>query len=235
MRIENDDANKCIIFHPDPGMHSASCVLMHGLGDSAQGLSDLGQMFIKSFPHIKFILPTASEMSVTLNMGHKMNAWYDIIGLDDRASESCEGIMNSVHRVRQLLDNEGALGLPYSRLMLAGFSQGGAMSIYTGLQLPEATQKLGGILVMSGYLPGANSFCLTDGLCSTPVCHLHGEADPVVRLEWAKRTELGLRAKGVELYELRTYPGVQHSISMDMITAATEFIARVLPMDNTYW
>lgn len=235
MRIENDDANKCIIFHPEPGKHSATCVLMHGLGDSAEGLSDLGLMFIKAFPYIKFILPTAGEMAVTLSMGHRCNAWYDIVGLDDRASEFCEGIMDSVHRIRQLLSNEEALGLPYSRLMLAGFSQGGAMSIYTGLQLPEGSQKLGGILVMSGYLPGANSFQLTDGLGSTPVCHLHGEADPVVRLEWAKRTEMGLKSKGVEMYELRTYPGVQHSISMDMISAATEFIAHTLPIEEAFW
>jgi lysophospholipase-2 len=144
MRIENDSANNCLIFHPDDGHHSATVVLMHGLGDSADGLSDLGDMFVRSYPHIKFILPTAEQRPVTLNGGMRMNAWYDIVGLDDRAAESCDGIVESVERVRGLLMKEAALGLPFHRMALAGFSQGGAMSLYTGLQLPDDAHKLAG-------------------------------------------------------------------------------------------
>lgn len=100
-----------------------------------------------------------------------MNAWYDIVGLDDRSAESCEGINASVVRIRDILAAENACGLPYHRMLLTGFSQvgflksksfnlwhssyyskGGALSLYTGLQLPDSSQKLAGIVVMSGLL-----------------------------------------------------------------------------------
>ena len=82
---------------------------------------------------------------MTLNMGQSMNAWYDLVGLDDRASESCDGIDESVNRVRGMLEEEhNSTGLPYARMALAGFSQGGAMSLFAGLQMPEPEQKLAG-------------------------------------------------------------------------------------------
>lgn len=83
---------------------------MHGLGDSADGLADLAEEWAKQMPYVKFILPTAEQRPVTLNGGMRMNAWYDIVGLDDRASESCEGIERSVDRVRALLQHERSLG-----------------------------------------------------------------------------------------------------------------------------
>jgi predicted esterase len=83
---------------------------MHGLGDSADGLADLAEMWAQRLPYIKFILPTAGNRPVTLNGGMRMNAWYDIVGLDDRASESCEGIEDSVERVKTILHQERALG-----------------------------------------------------------------------------------------------------------------------------
>lgn len=129
---------------------------------------------------IKFILPTAVERPVTLNGGMRMTAWYDIVGLDDRASESCDGIEDSVERIRNILTQEKSIGMPYSRMMLAGFSQGGAMSLFTGLQLPDTEQKLAGLLVISGYLPGASKFKLTSGFESIPIMHCHGSSDPVV-------------------------------------------------------
>lgn len=181
MRVERDGNSGTLTIHPADGTHSATVILMHGLGDSAEGLSDLAENWMLALPHIKFILPTASVMPVTLNGGMPMTAWYDIVGLDDRASESCNGIEASVQRVRDILSSEHSnVGMPYSRMMLAGFSQGGAMSLFTGLQLPDTEQKLAGLMVMSGYLPAASQFKLTAGFESVPVRHVHGSADPVV-------------------------------------------------------
>ena len=110
MRIERDGTTNTVTLHPQDGTHSATVVLMHGLGDSADGLADLAEMWAKQSPHIKFILPTAEQRRVTLNGGMPMNAWYDIVGLDDRASESCDGIEASVERVKAILHQEHSLG-----------------------------------------------------------------------------------------------------------------------------
>jgi lysophospholipase-2 len=123
-RVDVDRSDNTITYSPISG-HSATIIFMHGLGDSADGISDIADSWSKQFPHIKFILPTATQRPVTLNGGMSMNAWYDIVGIDDRSAESVEGIEESVERIRKLLLNENSLGLPYSRMILAGFSQVG--------------------------------------------------------------------------------------------------------------
>ena len=126
-----------VIYHAAEGKHCATVILMHGLGDSSDGMASLADVFYIAFPWVKFILPTATTRPVTMNMGHTMTAWYDIVGLDKRSNEHCDGIDVSVARIRKLLEEEHATGLPYSRIALAGFSQGAALSLYTGLQMDE--------------------------------------------------------------------------------------------------
>jgi lysophospholipase II len=143
--------------------------------------------------HVKFVLPTAPTRPVTLNMGHRMNAWYDITQLNDRTHDPNEGIEESATYIRSLIETEmEKTGLSLSRIALAGFSQGGAMSLFTGLQdkyIPlsqcenddaEKNGTLAGVLVMSGYLPNQQAFQLGNSLQSTPVFHCHGTEDPVV-------------------------------------------------------
>ena len=147
-------------------------------------------------PHVKFILPTAPTQPVTMNMGMPMPSWYDITGLDERSNENCKGIQESQKRLQSILEQEHqTTGLPYNRMVLAGFSQGGALSLFTGLQLPK-DQKLAGIVVMSGYLAGAKQFQLTDGLQDIPILHCHGTLDPMVRFPMAELTKNKLAALG---------------------------------------
>jgi predicted esterase len=135
-------------------------------------------------PWCKFVLPTAPVNPVTLNGGMRMNSWYDIVGLDERSNEGCEGIQESRSRIEAILQRErDELGLPYSRMVLAGFSQGGALGLFTGLQLGgekaeaaaaasgDEKKKLAGIVVLSGYLPCDKQFRITPGLEGTPVFH----------------------------------------------------------------
>jgi predicted esterase len=96
---------------------------MHGLGDSADGFADVAEMFSHRLPYVKFILPTAPSSPVTLNGGMVMNSWYDIVGLDDRAAETCDGLDESRNTVTDIIQQEVAAGIPYSRIVLAGFSQ----------------------------------------------------------------------------------------------------------------
>lgn len=230
-RIENL-ADGTIIVHPNEGNHSGTLILMHGLGDSADGWIDTAQDLSLKMPYIKFILPTAEQMPVTLNGGHRMNAWYDIVGLDDRAGESCEGIDNSVDRVRGLLAHEASLGIPYSRMCLAGFSQGGAMALFTGLQGP-IDERLAGVLILSGYCPGYSKFRLTPGLEDLPVLHCHGTADPVVRYDWAVKTQAHVQSQGHTRYELKEYVGMQHTATQSELAYATAFLLSLLPEDKS--
>lgn len=188
-------------------------------------------MFAADMPHLKFILPTAPTQSVTMNMGMKMPSWYDITGLGERANENCKGIDESQARIVQILQNEHeSTQLPYSRMVLAGFSQGGALSVFTGLQLP---QKLGGVLMMSAYLPAAGKLTITPGLEDTSILHLHGLADPLVTMELAlKSKEILTGSKGATNYEMKTYPGLQHSMNNESLADAKKFLLTVLPPDD---
>lgn len=212
---------------------SGLVVICHGLGDTAEGFVDVAEHLATAMPHLKFILPTAPTQPVTMNMGMPMPSWYDITGLDERANENCAGIDQSQTRVQQILAEEHAsTGLPYRRMVLAGFSQGGALSLFTGMQLPSE-QRLGGIVVMSGYLPAAAQFQITPGLEDTPIMHCHGEADPMVVVNMAKKSKDMVLAKGAASYHLKTYPGLVHSVSIEEIADVKGFLQKNLPPDAT--
>ena len=91
-----------------------------------------------------------------MNMGMSMPGWYDIVGLDKRSNENCPGIDESQTRILDILKSENDAGIHYNRMVLAGFSQGAALSLYTGMQLPAEAGPLAGIVAMSGYLPHAS-------------------------------------------------------------------------------
>ena len=161
-----------------------------------------------------------------------MPSWYDITGLDEKSNEKCKGLPESQERLKAILEKEhDSTGLPYSRMVLAGFSQGGALSLFTGLQLPKE-KKLAGIVIMSGYLAGEKQFQLTDGLQDTPVLHCHGTMDPMVQFRMAELTKNKLTAIGVKDYTLKTYP-IQHTVSPDEIAEVKRFLSKVLPPDDT--
>jgi lysophospholipase-2 len=173
---------------------------------------ELNQYFASQMPHVKFILPTAPTQPVTLNMGMAMPSWYDIVGLDERSSERCEGIEQSQNKVLDLIKQEhDNKQVPYSRMALSGFSQGGALALFTGLQM-EAHQRLAGILVMSGYLAGAPQFKLTPGLEDVPVLHCHGTLDPVVPFGATQKSKEVVVKQGLRNYTIKSY-NIQHTVT----------------------
>jgi len=185
-------------------------------------------------PYIKFILPTAPTQPVTMNMGLPMPSWYDIVGLDERSNEKCAGIEESRKTLVSILATEHeTTKLPYSRMALAGFSQGGALSIFTGMQMEKVDQKLAGILVMSGYLAGFGQFKITPGLEDTPVLHCHGMSDPMVPFGMAEKSRDKAIEKGATDYKLEGYAGLQHSVCPQEIADAAQFLSRILPPDDS--
>lgn len=236
--------------------HSATVILCHGLGDTANGWVEPTQYLANQLPHVKWILPTAPTQPVTLNGGMPMPSWYDIVGLDSRSSEFCDGLDESMERILSLVENEvsgdGSSStatptatcvnhpLDYSRIVLAGFSQGGALALYTGMTQSRKQSTvglgLGGITVMSGYLPRSKAFAIAAGSENTPILHCHGEQDSVVPVQAAALSKERVSSLLKEIdggndnsYEVRTYAGLDHSVVIDELNDVVAFLKRVIP------
>lgn len=199
---------------------------IHGLGDTNMGWADLAMQLHSALPHVKFVLPNAPRSPVTLNGGMVMPSWYDITSLDDRVGQSCVGIDESRATITALIDEEVAAGIELDRIVVGGFSQGGAMSLYAGLQYPG---RLAGVCVMSGYLAKAESVVLHPAAAQTPVKHFHGVVDQVVKIEWARESARAVRAMGCATYELDEYPDLAHSASMEELEDVAIWLLERLP------
>lgn len=158
-----------------PAPAPASLIFMHGLGDTAQGWFTQFKGLQSFFPHVNLVFPTAPNLPITMAGGERMPAWYDIVGLSSRDLEHCEGIKKSDASIRALIQREIHAGIPASRIILAGFSQGGAMALYCGLQYE---QQLAGLICASGYLPTPKKIPVN--FTNLPVLICHGQADDVV-------------------------------------------------------
>ena len=202
----NKDGYEGLIFQPQPGKHSATIIFIHGLGDSADGLEDIITLWGDEFPEVKFILPTAKQMPISVYMGQRANAWYDIKHLADAVEEKdrdpSTGLSESKDFIQSIIIDEIQQGIALCRIILMGFSQGGALTLTTGLQLNleeevvrMATKDhrypnhVAGLLVMSGYLPKKYAFHLQETSRSVPILHVHGAADPLVTVSYAEKTK----------------------------------------------
>ncbi|AYV13547.1 alpha/beta hydrolase [Shewanella algae] len=190
----------------EPREPATACVIwLHGLGDSGDGFAPVVPALGLPADHsIRFVFPHAPEQAVTVNGGYVMRAWYDIksLNLHDRAD--MPGVLQSERLVRQLIEQQVAQGIAANRIVLAGFSQGGVMSLFTGLRYPEA---LAGIMALSCYLPGGEQ--LPEDVSSanrdTPILQCHGEQDDVVALSAGLMAKEALEQGGYRL-EWHTFP-----------------------------
>ncbi|CAI5736392.1 unnamed protein product [Hyaloperonospora brassicae] len=218
------DAERTVILSPEKP--TAAVVFLHGLGDTGHGWKDAMTVLAKKLPHVKFVLPTASSMAVTLNMGMQMPAWYDIKSLARVDGDNADGIDQSRDRILSIIEKEVAQGIPLSRIVLGGFSQGAALSMFSGYQTATA---LGGVISMSGYLPRFSSFQLCPETANVPLLMCHGEQDPVVRFEYGSMSREKLEAVGVKDVEFHSYPDMEHSACMEELSDVTKWLQRVIP------
>ncbi|NOZ10271.1 MAG: carboxylesterase [Gammaproteobacteria bacterium] len=178
MTIHYDDVEPILI--ETGGPVTASVIWLHGLG--ADGNDFAGIVPELGMPEdlgLRYIFPHAPMRPVTLNMGHVMRAWYDIVGLDASSAEDKVGITQSQQYIDKLIQCEIDQGIASQRIIVGGFSQGGALGLYAGLRFDQA---LAGILALSCYLPLASelSVQISDANRGTPVFFAHGRQDPVV-------------------------------------------------------
>lgn len=161
------------------GEAKGSVIWLHGLGASGHDFADVPPLL--HLPQIRFVFPHAPRKPVTINMGLIMPAWYDILTLGGslRDNEDERGIRQSAALIEALIAREEERGVPASRVVLAGFSQGGAMALYVGTRYAKS---LAGIVALSAYevLPGTRQAEAQDANKLTPLLVCHGEHDPMV-------------------------------------------------------
>lgn len=208
---------------PNP---SAAVIWLHGLGaDGKDFVPIIPELRLTNCPSIRFIFPSAPSMPVTVNGGYVMPAWYDIIGRNLMDREDADGILRSAQAITELIKREYSRGIAYENIVLAGFSQGCAMSLHIGLRFPH---KLAGIVALSGYLPLAMTVHLEkhSSNAKTPIFMAHGIYDQVIVLERAQVSCSLLEKMGYQV-DWHEYP-MEHSVNHEELMDISQFLQRVL-------
>jgi phospholipase/carboxylesterase len=193
------------------GEVTSSVVWLHGLGASGHDFEPIVPEL--GLPRTRFVFPHAPSRPVTINMGLIMPAWYDITGLTRAGQESERHVRESAALVDALLDRERQRGVPSARTVLAGFSQGGALALFTGVRHPE---PLAGIMVLSAYelLGGTREQEQTEANRTTPMFFGHGTYDPMVSVKGGRLAhEAFSRGRDARWHE---YP-IEHQVSAEEI------------------
>ena len=210
-----------------PGKPHACIIWLHGLGADGHDFEPLiPQLGIVEELAVRVVLPHAPRRAVTVNNGAVMPAWYDILLAADFAqAQDSEGIRTSEQQVRALIEREIASGIDSRRILLAGFSQGGAVVLHTGLRYP---MPLAGIMALSAYLPLADTLQheAAPANRSIAVMMAHGTADPVVPLALAECSRDQLEQQGYAV-DWHTYP-MQHAVCADEVGDIRSWIVNVL-------
>ena len=202
-------------------------IWLHGLGADGHDFEPVVDEFdADRLPPTRFIFPHAPKRAVTINAGYVMRAWFDIYSRDyGNRAEDVEGTEASAAQVEALIARENARGIPDERIVLAGFSQGGAIALHTGLR---HRARLAGILALSTYLPLADTLAAeaSEANRSVPVFMAHGEADPVIPQAFSRQSADFLLAAGYPL-AWRSYR-MEHSLCMEELRDIELWLAGVL-------
>ncbi len=204
----------------------ATILIMHGLGaDGRDFLPIAEQLDLSSVGPVRFLFPSAPSMPVTINGGYVMPAWYDILGADLAKREDEAGLRHSQAAIEALIAHEKSRGMPAHRIVVAGFSQGCALALMTGLRHSE---RLAGIAGLSGYLPLADKTAAERSAANqdVPIFLAHGSRDGVVLLPRATASRDALTALGypVEWHEYL----MEHSVCPQEIADLGRWLRRVL-------
>lgn len=201
-------------------------IWMHGLGADANDFAPLAtELGLHDSPAVRFVFPNAPVRPVTINNGMAMRAWYDIFAPDLVRREDANGLQASQQAIQALIARENQRGIPSNHIVLAGFSQGCAMTLQTGLRHPE---RLAGLMGLSGYLPLADRVTAERLAANqdTPIFLAHGTFDPVVVLQRAEASRDLLLQLGYKV-DWKTYP-MPHSVCPQEIQDISRFLRTVL-------
>jgi predicted esterase len=203
-------------------------VFCHGLGDTCDGWASMLEEWSLRHKHLLFVLPTAAEQKVTMNMGMAMPSWYDIKGISLTAPEDVAGVFISVSKVEELVADACAKHkIDAARVVYGGFSQGAVVSLSTGLTTSPAPA---GIMALSGYLGAREEVAKRCKNPATPIFMAHGTADPVIPYVMSQGShQLLTGAVKATQVEYKAYPGMPHSSCPQEMADASSWLGKVLP------
>ena len=213
LELSSNDASKI----------NASVIWLHGLGADGYDFEPIVEKL--DVPNVRFILPHAPEMPVTRNSGYIMPAWYDLYGLTGNSQEDENGIRTTQQYINSLIENEINRGIASERILLAGFSQGGAIALHTGLRYPK---KLAGILALSTYLPLKTKLATEAHLVNAgiPIFMAHGIFDDIISLDMCK---LSLNTLQNNHFSVNWHEyNMAHSVCVEEINDIRTFLKQVL-------
>jgi phospholipase/carboxylesterase len=205
----------------------AAIIWLHGLGADGHDFEPIvPELVPRAARAWRFVFPNAPVRPVTINNGMRMRAWYDIVGLDRRAAEDVAGFQDADTKIRELIAREVARGIPAGRIVLAGFSQGGAVSLYTA---PRLAEKLAGVMALSCYLPRESVLDAERKTANdaTPIFMAHGLQDGTVPMMLGVRSRDALLARGYKV-EWHEYP-MAHAVCAQEVADIRQFLFHVLP------
>jgi phospholipase/carboxylesterase len=203
-----------------------SVIWLHGLGADGHDFESLvPELRLPPGLALRFVFPHAPIRPVTINGGYRMRAWYDILALDRQAPQDARGIRESAALVRDLVIRENERGVPSDRIVLAGFSQGGAIALFEGLRHPA---RLAGILALSTYLPLEETLAAEahPANAAVPVFMAHGTLDPTVPYALGDGSRRLLLERGYDV-RFRAYP-MGHSLCVEEVQDVSAFLLEAL-------
>ena len=204
----------------------ASVIWLHGLGANGYDFAPVVDML--NLAQVRFILPHAPSMAVTRNNGYVMPAWYDLFAPSESQQEDLVGITRSEDYLNSLIENEIKRGIASDKIVLAGFSQGGAIALHTATRYPK---KLAGVLALSTYLPLKATLAKQAHAANlaTPIFMAHGRADDIISLDRALASRLSLQESGFNV-QWHEYP-MAHSVCAEEINDIRLFLTGILQQD----
>jgi len=215
----------CVEIDP-PAKPTAAVIWLHGLGADGHDFGPIvPELRLPAGLPVRFVFPHAPERAVTINFGMVMRAWYDIREMDVRRRVDTESIRASAGQLEKLIQREIAGGIPPERIVLAGFSQGGVISLHTALRHP---QRLAGVMGLSTCLPTADSLDMEAAAANRdlPVFMAHGKFDPVIPIDNGRAAHRTLTGLGYAV-EWHEYP-MQHEVCLEEIGAIGAWLLKVL-------
>lgn len=211
------------------GEAQAVVIWLHGLGADGYDFEPIvPELGLPATANIRFIFPHAPKIPVTVNGGYVMRAWYDIAATDLGEQQDIEGINRSQQQIIALIEAEVEQGIPVEKIVLAGFSQGGAIVLQTGLRYPK---RLGGIMVLSSYVPLRETLAAEKHSANqdVPIFYAHGEQDDIIPISFAKQSRDLLLEQGYQP-EWNSY-AMPHSVVPDEIDAIGVWLRKVLEIN----